>query len=50
MACSVGDIVHIDFRDQSNPIIHEMDVDFERTQYSLCILDTKGSHADLEVE
>jgi galactokinase len=47
MACSVGGLVYIDFADVENPVIKQVPSDFEAHQYSLCIVDTKGSHADL---
>lgn len=50
MASSVGGLIHIDFRDASEPIINKVNVDFEEYGYSLCITDTKGSHADLTDE
>ena len=50
MACSVGSLVHIDFADKENPIIDPVNVDFDKFGYSLCITDTKGSHADLTHE
>ena len=50
MACSVGSLVHIDFADKENPIIDPVSVDFDKFGYSLCITDTKGSHADLTHE
>ena len=50
MACSVGSLVHIDFADKENPIINPVSVDFDKFGYSLCITDTKGSHADLTHE
>ena len=50
MACSVGNLVHIDFKDPSNPIVDKVDFDFSKTDYVLCITDTKGSHADLTDE
>ena len=50
MACSVGSLVHIDFEDPSNPIVDKVDFDFSKTDYVLCITDTKGSHADLTDE
>lgn len=46
-ASSVGSLVAIDFLDESNPKITKVDFDFENAGYSLCITDTKGSHADL---
>ena len=50
MACSVGSLVHIDFADKANPIIEPVSFDFAKYGYSLCITDTKGSHADLTHE
>lgn len=47
MACSVGGLIHIDFKDPSNPVVEKIDIDFETFEHSLCIVDTKGSHADL---
>ena len=50
MASSVGSLVNIDFKDVKNPVIKKVDVDFEKFSHSLCIVDTKGSHADLTPE
>ena len=50
MACSVGNMVHIDFKDPADPVIEKIDFDFAKTGYSLCITDTKGSHSDLTHE
>lgn len=50
MASSVGSLVNIDFEDVKNPVIKKVDVDFEKFSHSLCIVDTKGSHADLTPE
>ena len=47
MASSVGGLINIDFEDPQNPKIKKVDVDFEEYGHSLCIVDTKGSHADL---
>ena len=47
MASSVGGLVNIDFYDVNNPVINAVKVDFERFEHSLCIVDTKGNHADL---
>lgn len=49
-ACSVGNLVHIDFKDPVNPIVDKVAFDFSKTDYVLCITDTKGSHADLTDE
>lgn len=47
MACSVGGLIYIDFADIQQPLVRQIPADFEGHQYSLCIVDTKGSHADL---
>ena len=47
MACSVGGLIHIDFADPKEPVVEKVEVDFSAYQHSLCITDTKGSHADL---
>lgn len=47
MACSVGSLVHIDFTDPENPIVEQLELDMNAYGFSLCITDTKGSHADL---
>lgn len=50
MACSVGNLVHVDFADPSNPKVEKVDFDMNKHGYSLCITDTKGSHADLTAD
>lgn len=50
MACSVGSLVHIDFADPKNPAVEKVDFDLDGAGYSLCITDTKGSHADLTAD
>ena len=50
MASSVGSLVNIDFEDPENPIVNKVDVDFDKFGHSLCIVDTKGSHANLTPE
>ena len=49
-ACAVGGLINIDFKDTANPIVRHLDVDFSTFKHSLCIVDTKGSHADLTEE
>lgn len=49
-ACAVGGLISIDFNDTSKPIVNHVDVDFSKYNHSLCIVDTKGSHADLTDE
>ncbi len=47
MACSVGGLIHIDFKNPEEPVVEKVPADFEAYEYSLCIVDTKASHADL---
>ena len=47
MACSVGGMVNIDFKDPTKPIVKKVPTEFEKYDYSLCIVDTKGDHVDL---
>lgn len=49
-ACAVGGLISIDFHDPSKPIVEAVKVDFSKYEHSLCIVDTKGSHADLTDE
>lgn len=50
MASSVGSFITIDFADPSQPVIEAIDFDFASSGHSLCIVDTKGNHADLTPE
>lgn len=50
MASSVGNLIFIDFADVKSPVIKKVNVNFEDFNHSLCIVDTKGSHADLTDE
>ena len=50
MACSVGSLVHIDFADPVKPVVEKVTFDMAKHGYSLCITDTKGSHADLTAD
>ncbi len=47
MACSVGGMIHIDFCNPQTPVVKQLNYDIHSKGYSLCIVDTKGSHADL---
>lgn len=49
-ASSVGSLINIDFKDVEKPVVRKVDVDFSKFGHSLCIIDTKGSHADLTDE
>lgn len=50
IACAVQGVQSIDFLDQENPIVSEVDFDFSGTGYQLVVVDTGGSHADLTPE
>lgn len=50
MASSVGGFISIDFKDTEKPVIKAMDFDISEYGHSLCIIDTKGNHADLTPE
>ena len=50
MACSVGNLVHINFADTKKPVVEKVSFDMNKYGYSLCITDTKGSHADLTAD
>ncbi len=46
-ACAVGGFVTIDFQNPQKPGIEKVDFDFSAQNYSLIVVDTGGSHADL---
>lgn len=50
MACSVGGFITIDFKDKNNPLVEKVDFDFASSNHGLCLVDTKGDHADLSEE
>lgn len=50
MACAVGGFVVIDFNDPKNPVVQKPNFDLSSHGYSLCIVNTKGNHADLNDE
>ena len=47
MACAVGGIISIDFKDPLNPVFRKVNFNFDKHNYKLLVLDTGGSHADL---
>jgi len=47
IACAVGNVVKIDFRDPIDPEVQTIDVDFHAAGYQLMVIDTKGDHSDL---
>lgn len=50
IACSVGNLVHVNFANPKEPEVEKVDVDLNKLGYCLCITDTKGSHADLTAD
>ena len=50
MASAVGGMVTIDFFDKENPVVEPVGFDFAACNHSLCIIDTRASHADLTDE
>jgi galactokinase len=47
IACACGGFVRIDFADPANPVCEKIDLDLASHGYSLCVVNTGGSHADL---
>ena len=50
LASAVGGIVFIDFKDKRHPAVETIDIDFDNAGYSVCIVDTGGSHCELTDE
>lgn len=50
MASSVGAVVAVDFKDNSNPVVEKVDFDLAKFNHSLCIIDSGADHADLTDE
>ena len=46
-ACAYGGAVAIDFSDLKRPLVKQVDVDLTAAGFSLCVVNTRGSHADL---
>lgn len=47
MACSVGGIVAIDFKDPEKPVIRKIPFDLSDAGHVLCIIDSHSGHEDL---
>jgi galactokinase len=47
IACASGGAVAIDFGDPARPLIQQMRFEPEAAGYALCVVNTRGSHADL---
>jgi len=50
IACANGGAVFIDFADTHNPIVKKINFDPAAFGYTLCIVNTGGSHADLTAD
>jgi galactokinase len=50
VACASGGIVAIDFSDPASPQVDRVTYNFAKAGYSLMVVDTGGSHADLTAE
>lgn len=50
MACAVGGMITIDFKDPLKPVVEKLDFDFGSQNYSLIIVQTGRGHADLSEE
>ena len=48
--CAHGGVIAIDFKDNDNPVVTPLDVDFNDFPYSMIITDSRGNHADLTPE
>jgi galactokinase len=46
-ACASGGAVAIDFEDSAHPRVQQINFDLASAGYALCVVDTRGSHADL---
>jgi galactokinase len=46
-ASAFGGAVAIDFADTDKPLVKQIQFDLSATGYALCVVDTRGSHADL---
>jgi galactokinase len=47
LTCAVGGIVAIDFEDPQKPVFKKVEFDFAAQNYSVLVVNTGGSHADL---
>ena len=47
LACAVGGIIAIDFENKTTPVIEKPEFDPTAHGYRLCIVNTRGSHANL---
>lgn len=50
MACAVGGLITIDFKDPAAPVVEKIDFDFASMNHSLMIVQTGKGHADLSAD
>lgn len=50
MACAVGGLITIDFREPAAPVVEKIDFDFSSQNHSLIIVNTGKGHADLSAD
>jgi galactokinase len=47
LACAVGGIISIDFKNAKKPVIEKVHFNFSKQKHRLLVVDTGGNHADL---
>ncbi len=47
MASSMGGFTYADFNDPQNPVVEKINLDLSKSNHTLCVVDTGGSHANL---
>jgi len=47
MACAIGGIISIDFKDTNIPKVEKVNYDFKENKYEVIVVNTGGNHADL---
>ncbi len=47
LACAWGGIIYVDFENPDSPLVSQVDFDFEKYGYEICITNTGGSHEDM---
>lgn len=50
MACAVGGLITIDFKEPASPVVEKIDFDFGSQNHSLIIVNTGKGHADLSAD
>jgi galactokinase len=50
LACAIGGIIAIDFKETGNPLVTKVSFDLRGQKYKLMVVDTNGSHENLTSE